>query len=220
MAIILGQRYYLKYPLRYSYRRLGDGARLGSFTDCKQRIVDGTSCASLRWYFNITRRRVGELRLIHVLNRGINPNSFAEVRAVATNVQNGYLRPVGVSVHIKIIESWNSVAIHDGHILSADGDEVLDTRVGIVGVKEYKHFLACLQVDTALQIRSELRIKARACNEYVFRLCHYNRLRLITSAKVIISGTRVIGVTGKAANDSRKRRRWRWCWLEVGRLGL
>lgn len=98
----------LKHPLCYRQRCLCDCACPGSIADSDQGIVDGTGCASPRWYLDIARRRAHELRLIHIPNRVVDPDHFVKLGAVAANIENGYLGPVGVLVHVEIIAYGSS----------------------------------------------------------------------------------------------------------------
>ena len=76
---------------------------------------------SPKWYLYVAGRRASERRLIHILYLGVNPYELVELRTAACDIQNSDLGPFRVSFHVKIIGGCNSLAVHDNHVLSADG---------------------------------------------------------------------------------------------------
>lgn len=105
------------------------------------------------------------------------------------DVENRYLRPRGVHVHIEIGEGRDSLAVHDGHILGADGHEVLEAHVGVVRVEIQQRFLTRVPVDAGLAVGREPGVEAGTGDYNVLGLSHHDRPGLITSVKFVACGT-------------------------------
>lgn len=214
------QRHNLEDPLRDGQGRLCNGACPRALADCEQRIVQGAGCAGPRRDLDIAGRRAGELWLVHVPDFRVDPEVLVIQRAVAADIQHGDLGPEGMRVHVEVILGQDALAIHDGHVLGADGDEVLNAHVGKVFLEQEKGLLARLLVDAGLRVGREPGIKAGASDEDVLRLSDHDGPRLVTSAKLVAGGTLVARIAREDANGGGKRSGWRWCGLVVGRLGL
>ena len=56
-------------------------------------------------------------------------------------------------IYVEVILGWYTLTIHHSHILSTDGDEILDTDIFVVSQEQEKRLLASLRVDTSLSVR-------------------------------------------------------------------
>lgn len=113
----------------------------------------------------MTGRDAGELRLGHVPDSRVNPDEIVELRTATRDVEYRDLRPERMRIHVGVSHGCDPLPVHDGHILGADSDEVLDAYTGRVVIEEKKRLLARTWIDAVLRIGGKPRIQARSGDE-------------------------------------------------------
>ncbi len=89
-------------------------------------------------------------------DRRVNPQNLVELSGtVAADIENAYLRPVGVRVDVEIVDSRDAFAIHNSHIFRPDCYQILDTDVGKIVFEKHERLLTQLRIDTGLCVGRE-----------------------------------------------------------------